>query len=45
VIAAGGVTTPDDVRAVRALGCAGAVVGRALLDDPSQIAALLLASA
>ena len=45
VIAAGGVTTPDDVRAVRALGCAGAVVGRALLDDPSQIAALLHASA
>jgi len=44
VIAAGGVTTPDDVRAVRALGCAGAVVGRALLDDPSQIAALLLAA-
>ena len=45
VIAAGGVTTPDDVRVVRALGCAGAVVGRALLDDPSQIAALLHASA
>lgn len=45
VIAAGGVTTPDDVRAVRSLGCAGAVVGRALLDDPSQIAALLRASA
>ncbi|MGI9186337.1 MAG: HisA/HisF-related TIM barrel protein [Gaiellales bacterium] len=45
VIAAGGVTTPDDVRAVRALGCVGAVVGRALLDDPSQIAALLHASA
>ena len=44
VIAAGGVTTPDDVRAVRSLGCAGAVVGRALLDDPSQIAALLQAS-
>ena len=45
VIAAGGVTTPDDVRAVRALGCAGAVVGRALLDDPTQISALLRASA
>ena len=45
VIAAGGVTTPDDVRTVRTLGCAGAVVGRALLDDPSQIAALLHASA
>jgi phosphoribosylformimino-5-aminoimidazole carboxamide ribotide isomerase len=45
VIAAGGVTTPADVRAVRALGCAGAVVGRALLDDPAQITALLQASA
>lgn len=43
VIAAGGVTTPDDVRAVRELGCVGAVVGRALLDDPSRIAALLQA--
>ena len=45
VIAAGGVTTPADVREVRALGCVGAVVGRALLDDPSQITALLYASA
>ena len=44
VIAAGGVTTPDDVRTVRALGCVGAVVGRALLDDPSVITALLHAS-
>lgn len=44
VIAAGGVTTPADVQAVRSLGCAGAVVGRALLDDPSAIAALLQAS-
>ena len=44
VIAAGGVTTADDVRAVRSLGCAGAVVGRVLLDDPSRITALLRAS-
>jgi phosphoribosylformimino-5-aminoimidazole carboxamide ribotide isomerase len=44
VIAAGGVTTPADVQTVRALGCAGAVVGRALLDDPSQITALLHAA-
>ena len=44
VIAAGGVTTPDDVRAVRAAGCVGAVVGRALLDDPSAITALLHAA-
>lgn len=44
VIAAGGVTTPADVEAVRAAGCAGAVVGRALLDDPSAITALLHAA-
>ncbi len=45
VIAAGGVTTAGDVRAVRALGCAGAVVGRALLDDPSLLRELLDAAA
>lgn len=44
VIAAGGVTTASDVRATRELGCVGAVVGRALLDDPSQLATLLTAS-
>ncbi|MSO46582.1 MAG: 1-(5-phosphoribosyl)-5-[(5-phosphoribosylamino)methylideneamino] imidazole-4-carboxamide isomerase [Thermoleophilia bacterium] len=44
VIAAGGVTTAVDVQATRALGCVGAVVGRALLDDPTQLAALLAAS-
>ena len=45
VIAAGGVTTADDVRAVRQLGCTGAVVGRALLDDPGAITVLLQAAA
>jgi len=44
VIAAGGVTTPADVQATRSIGCAGAVVGRALLDDPSALAGLLRAS-
>jgi len=44
VIAAGGVTTAADVRATRSVGCAGAVVGRALLDDPSRLTALLAAS-
>lgn len=44
VIAAGGVTTASDVQATRELGCVGAVVGRALLDDPSQLATLLEAS-
>jgi phosphoribosylformimino-5-aminoimidazole carboxamide ribotide isomerase len=32
VLAAGGIATPDDLDAVAALGCEGAVVGRALLD-------------
>ncbi|MBM3680955.1 MAG: 1-(5-phosphoribosyl)-5-[(5-phosphoribosylamino)methylideneamino] imidazole-4-carboxamide isomerase [Actinobacteria bacterium] len=45
VIAAGGVTTAGDVRNARALGCAGAVVGRALLDDPDLLAELLAAAA
>lgn len=44
VVAAGGVTTASDVQATRALGCVGAVVGRALLDDPSQLGTLLAAS-
>jgi phosphoribosylformimino-5-aminoimidazole carboxamide ribotide isomerase len=34
VLAAGGIATPDDLDAVAALGCEGAVVGRALLDGP-----------
>jgi phosphoribosylformimino-5-aminoimidazole carboxamide ribotide isomerase len=32
VIASGGITTPADIRAVREIGCAGAIVGRALYD-------------
>lgn len=32
VIASGGITTLDDIRAVREIGCAGAIVGRALYD-------------
>jgi phosphoribosylformimino-5-aminoimidazole carboxamide ribotide isomerase len=44
VIAAGGVTTPDDVRAVRDLGCVGAVAGRVLLERPSALAELLAAA-
>jgi phosphoribosylformimino-5-aminoimidazole carboxamide ribotide isomerase len=32
IIASGGIATLDDLRAVRDLGCAGAIVGRALLD-------------
>ena len=30
IIASGGVTTLDDIRAVRAIGCRGAIIGRAL---------------
>ncbi len=32
VLAAGGVRTPDDLAAVEAVGCEGAIVGRALFD-------------
>ncbi len=32
IIASGGIATLDDLRAVQDLGCAGAIVGRALLD-------------
>jgi phosphoribosylformimino-5-aminoimidazole carboxamide ribotide isomerase len=32
IIASAGVTTVDDLRAVRDLGCAGAIIGRALYD-------------
>jgi len=32
IIASGGVTTIDDIRAVRDLGCAGAIVGRAIYE-------------
>ena len=32
VIASGGITTVDDIRAVRELGCAGAILGRALYE-------------
>lgn len=32
IIASGGITTLDDLRAVRALGCTGAIVGRAIYE-------------
>lgn len=37
VLAAGGVADPSDVTAVRTLGCAGAIVGRAWLEEPSLL--------
>jgi phosphoribosylformimino-5-aminoimidazole carboxamide ribotide isomerase len=40
VLAAGGIATEADLDAVAALGCEGAVVGRALLEQTSLMAAL-----
>jgi phosphoribosylformimino-5-aminoimidazole carboxamide ribotide isomerase len=44
VIASGGVTTPDDVRQLKALGCAnlyGAIVGKALYEGSTTLAAMM----
>jgi len=41
VIASGGVTSLDDLRAVRGLGCRGAIVGRALYEGRLDLAAAL----
>lgn len=41
VIASAGIATPDDLRAVRALGCSGAIVGRALYEGRISIGAAL----
>lgn len=38
IIASGGITTLDDLRAVRAPGCAGAIVGRAIYEGRLDIA-------
>jgi phosphoribosylformimino-5-aminoimidazole carboxamide ribonucleotide (ProFAR) isomerase len=44
MVASAGISSVDDLRAVRSLGCAGAIVGRALYEDrislPEAIAAL-----
>jgi phosphoribosylformimino-5-aminoimidazole carboxamide ribotide isomerase len=40
VLAAGGIRSEDDLRAVAAAGCAGAVVGRALLEGAIPLSAL-----
>jgi phosphoribosylformimino-5-aminoimidazole carboxamide ribotide isomerase len=39
VIASGGISTLDDLRAVRRVGCAGAIVGRALYEGTLDLAA------
>jgi phosphoribosylformimino-5-aminoimidazole carboxamide ribotide isomerase len=41
VMASGGITNLDDVRAVRAIGCRGAVIGRALYDGTIDLAEAL----
>ncbi len=43
VIASGGVTTLDDLRQAKAIGCAGAIVGRALYEGHLDLAAALAA--
>ncbi len=44
VVASGGVSSAEDVRALRALGCAGAIVGKALYEGKAALAALLMAA-
>ena len=44
VPAAGGVRSLDDVRAIEAVGCEGAIVGRALLEGGIPVAALAVGS-
>ena len=41
IIASGGVSSIDDVIAVEAAGCAGAIVGRALYEDRIDLRALV----
>ena len=40
VLAAGGIRSPDDLTAIEAVGCEGAIVGRALLEGLVPLAAL-----
>ena len=40
VLAAGGIRSPEDLRAIEAVGCEGAIVGRALLEGLVPLAAL-----
>lgn len=42
VIASGGIASLEDIRAVRALGCAGAIVGRALYEGRLDLGEALL---
>jgi phosphoribosylformimino-5-aminoimidazole carboxamide ribotide isomerase len=44
IIASGGIATADDIERVRAIGCAGAIVGRALYDGRIDLPAALAAA-
>ncbi len=44
IIAAGGIGSVADIRAVRAIGCAGAIVGRALYDGTMDLSSALEAA-
>jgi phosphoribosylformimino-5-aminoimidazole carboxamide ribotide isomerase len=45
IIASGGITTLDDLRAARAIGCTGAIIGRALFDRRLDIESALAVAA
>jgi phosphoribosylanthranilate isomerase len=44
IIASGGIASIEDLRAVREIGCAGAIIGRALYDGTLDVAAALEAA-
>jgi phosphoribosylformimino-5-aminoimidazole carboxamide ribonucleotide (ProFAR) isomerase len=44
ILASGGIATIDDLQAVRALGCAGAIVGRAIYDGRISLAEAIAAT-
>ena len=44
IIASGGIATLDDLRAVRRIGCVGAIVGRALYDGTLDLGTVLAAA-
>lgn len=45
IVASGGIASIDDLRAVRAIGCTGAIVGRALYDGTLDLRTVLAAVA
>ena len=44
IIASGGIASLDDIRAVRRIGCVGAIVGRALYDGTLDLGSVLAAA-